>query len=68
MPMASPSSVRATPLSAYLLGLVVVQTALATAVAWLTRQKGAAMLGARLTGAVIAGIGLATLAGQIVPA
>jgi len=58
----------ATPLSAYLLGLVIVQTALATAVAWLVRQKGAAMLGARLTGAVIAGIGLATLAGQIVPA
>lgn len=58
----------AAPLSAYLLGLVIVQTALVTAIAWLIREKGAAMLAARLTGAVIAGIGLATLAGQIVPA
>jgi urease accessory protein len=58
----------ATPLSAYLLGLVIVQTALVTVVAWLIRQKGAAMLAARLTGAVVAGVGLATLAGQIVPA
>jgi urease accessory protein len=58
----------AAPLSAYLLGLVIVQTVLATTVAWLIRRKGAAMLVARLTGAVIAGIGLATLAGQIVPA
>lgn len=57
-----------TPLSAYLLGLVIVQTALVTAIAWLIRQKGAATLAARLTGAVIAGVGLATLAGQIVPA
>jgi urease accessory protein len=58
----------ATPLAAYLLGLVIVQTALVTAVAWLIRQKGAAMLTARLTGAVVAGVGLVTLAGQIVPA
>ena len=35
----------AAPLSAYLLGLVIAQTAPATAIAWLIRQKGAAMLG-----------------------
>ena len=57
-----------TPLTAYLLGLVAVQTALATGVALLMRRHSTAVFNARLTGAVIAGIGLATLAGQIVPA
>jgi urease accessory protein len=58
----------ATPLAAYLLGLVVVQAAVATGIAFLTRSSGAAALMPRLAGATIAGIGLAVLAGQIVPA
>lgn len=56
------------PLWAYLLGVVVVQTVLALGVALLTRHYQMALLGARLTGAAIAGIGLAILAVQTVPA
>jgi len=60
-----------TPLGAYLLGIVIVQSAITTGVALLTRkslaQPLASSLNARLAGAVIAGVGLAVLAGQIVP-
>jgi urease accessory protein len=58
----------ASPLAAYLAGLVVVQAAVATGIALLTRSSGVAALMPRLAGATIAGIGLAVLAGQIVPA
>ncbi len=58
-----------TPLEAYLAGLVIVQTALATGVALLMRRPWMEpVMSARLAGVVIAGIGLAVLAGQIVPA
>lgn len=57
----------ASPLAAYLVGLVIVQGALVTGVAWLARGSAAAALKPRLAGAAIAGIGLAVLAGQLVP-
>lgn len=56
------------PLAAYLVGLVIVQAALATGVALIARRSGASALEPRLAGAAIAGIGLAVLAGQINPA
>ena len=58
----------ASPLAAYLVGLVVVQAVLATAVALIARRSGAAAVEPRLAGAAIAGIGLAILAGQLLPA
>jgi urease accessory protein len=57
-----------TPLAAYLLGLVIIQSALATGVALMARRSSVAAVQPRLAGAVIAGIGLAVLAGQLVPA
>jgi urease accessory protein len=57
-----------TPLEAYLAGLVIVQAAIAVGVALLTRRPLTSSLSPRFAGAVIAGIGLAVLAGQIVPA
>ena len=59
-----------TPLAAYLVGLVVVQSAIAIGIAYAVRARGAdrASLAPRLTGAAIAGIGLAVLAQQVVPA
>lgn len=62
------SGAERTPLWAYLLGLVIVQTLLVTGVALLTRRSWMAALTPRLAGAVIAGVGLAVLAGQIMPA
>ncbi|MGH6866924.1 MAG: HupE/UreJ family protein [Methyloceanibacter sp.] len=58
-----------TPLWAYLLGLVVIQSALAVGVALMTRRSGASVsaIAPRLAGAVVAGIGLAALLGQILP-
>ena len=56
------------PLSAYLAGLVLVQSALAAAVAFLARNSAAEAIKLRLIGAVVAGIGLAVLAGHVVPA
>lgn len=56
------------PLAAYLIGLVAVQGALATAIAWMARRSRAATLNARLAGAAVAGVGLAVLAGQFIPA
>lgn len=57
----------ATPLAAYLAGLVIVQGALVTGIAFFASGNAAAFA-SRLAGATIAGIGLAVLAGQIVPA
>lgn len=56
------------PVWAYLLGLVIVQTAIATCVALVIRRPVTPSLSTRLAGAVIAGIGVATLVGQFVPA
>jgi urease accessory protein len=55
------------PLAAYLLGLVVVQAAIATGIALLARRAGTAAIQPRLAGAAIAGIGIAILAGQLLP-
>lgn len=58
-----------TPLFAYLLGLVVIQSAIALGVAFLWRGSGAKVstLTPRLAGAVVVGVGLAVLIGQLVP-
>jgi urease accessory protein len=58
----------ASPLAAYLLGLVVVQVVIATVVALIARRSSAAATEPRLAGAAIAGIGIAILAGQFLPA
>jgi urease accessory protein len=57
-----------TPLLGYLAGLVVVQATIATVVALLARQVGEGDLRTRLAGAAIAGVGIAVLAGQVLPA
>jgi urease accessory protein len=57
-----------TPLVAYLIGLVAVQSALAIAVAAVTHKRGVSALAPRLAGAAIAGVGLAVLVQQLVPA
>jgi urease accessory protein len=57
-----------TPLLGYLAGLVLIQAAIATGVALLARRDGAASLRTRLAGAAIAGVGIAVLAGQVLPA
>jgi urease accessory protein len=58
-----------TPLLAYLIGLVAIQTALTVGVALLVQWRGMkiADLGARLTGATAGGVGLAVLAAQVIP-
>jgi urease accessory protein len=59
-----------TPLYAYLLGLALIQSAIALAATQLARllgQRAAGMSPLRLVGAGIAGIGLAVLMQQIVP-
>jgi urease accessory protein len=56
-----------TPLVAYLIGLVAVQSALAMTVAAVTRKRDLSALAPRLAGAAIAGIGLAVLMQQFVP-
>jgi len=60
----------ATPLDAYLLGLVAVQTVLIMGVAVVVRRMAASLseLMPRLIGAVIIGIGFTVLIGQLVPA
>jgi urease accessory protein len=59
----------ATPLAAYLVGLAVVQTALAVGIAFATRAVWTASgIGPRLVGAAICGVGLTVLVGQIIPA
>jgi urease accessory protein len=58
----------ATPLAAYLVGLVAVQTALAVGVAFVTRSVWTASgIGPRLVGAAICGVGFTVLVGQIIP-
>jgi urease accessory protein len=57
----------ASPLVAYLVGLIIVQAAVATAVALLARRSNASALEPRLAGAAIAGIGIAILVGQFMP-
>ena len=59
----------ATPLAAYLVGLVVVQTALVVGIAFATRAVWTASgIGPRLVGAAICGVGFTVLVGQIIPA
>jgi len=57
------------PLGAYLLGLVVIQSAIALGIAFLWRGSGAtaSTLAPRLAGAVVIGVGIAALIGQLVP-
>jgi urease accessory protein len=58
------------PLDAYLLGLIVIQIAITVGVALVARRMGARLseLTPRLAGAVIIGVGLTALIGQLVPA
>ncbi len=56
-----------TPLAAYLLGLVVIQSALAIGIAVVTRRVTTEKIGPRLAGAAIAGVGVAVLVQQFVP-
>jgi urease accessory protein len=56
-----------TPLIAYLIGLVVVQTALAVGIAFVARSA-ASGVAPRLIGAAISGVGFTVLVAQIVPA
>lgn len=59
-----------TPLAAYLVGLALVQSAIAIGVAALVARRSwpVTALAPRLAGAVVLGIGLSALAGQLVPA
>jgi urease accessory protein len=56
------------PLAAYLIGLAIIQAVLVTAVAAVARRSRTSALEPRPAGAAIAGIGLAILAGQLLPA
>ncbi|MGH6735397.1 MAG: HupE/UreJ family protein [Methyloceanibacter sp.] len=58
-----------TPLFAYLIGLVVIQSALSVGIAMLWRMSGMTVsaVAPRIAGAVVVGIGLAALLGQIIP-
>jgi urease accessory protein len=58
-----------TPLAAYLVGLVAVQTVLVVGIALTSRAVWtASRLGPRLVGAAICGVGFTVLVGQIIPA
>jgi urease accessory protein len=58
-----------TPLVAYLVGLVAVQTVLVVGIALASRSFWtASRIGPRLTGAAICGVGFTVLVGQIIPA
>ncbi len=58
-----------TPIAAYLVGLVVVQTALALGIAFATRAVWTASgIAPRLVGAAICGVGFTVLVAQIIPA
>jgi len=58
-----------TPLAAYLIGLVAVQTVLVVGIALTSRAVWtASRLGHRLVGAAICGVGFTVLVGQIIPA
>ena len=58
-----------TPLWAYLLGLVAIQSALAIGIALIARRSGAqaSAIAPRLAGAAIVGVGLMALIGQLMP-
>jgi len=57
-----------TPLAAYLVGLVAVQTVLVLAIALATRAVWkVSAIGPRLIGAAVCGVGLTVLVGQIIP-
>jgi len=57
-----------TPLAAYLMGLVAVQTVLVVAIAFATRSAWkVSAIGPRLVGAAICGVGLTVLVAQIIP-
>jgi urease accessory protein len=58
-----------TPLGAYLLGLVIIQSALTVGVAMLWRMSGlnVSAVAPRLAGAAVLGVGLAAVIGQLVP-
>lgn len=58
-----------TPLVAYLIGLVVIQSALSVGAALITRRTGESVsaIAPRLAGAVVAGVGIAALLGQLIP-
>ena len=58
-----------TPLGAYLLGLVVIQSALSLGVALLFRAKhmSVSAIAPRLAGAVVLGVGLTAVIGQLIP-
>jgi urease accessory protein len=59
----------ATPLAAYLVGLVAVQTLIAVGIALASRAAWtASLIAPRLVGAAICGVGLTVLVGQIIPA
>ena len=57
------------PLHAYLLGLIIVQSLLTVGTALFVRRKagGVSAIAPRLAGAVIIGVGLATLIAQLIP-
>jgi urease accessory protein len=55
-----------TPIWAYLAGLFVIQTALTTAIAFITERMTDPVT-PRLAGAVVAGVGLAVLASRVLP-
>lgn len=57
-----------TPLGAYLLGLVIVQSALSVGVAWICRHRDmdVSAIAPRLAGAVVLGIGLTAVIGQLI--
>jgi len=59
-----------TPLAAYLLGLVVIQSALTVGVAMLWRMSGlnVSAIAPRLAGAAVLGVGIAAIIGQLVQA
>jgi urease accessory protein len=58
------------PLGAYLVGLIVIQSALTIGIALIVRRMGARVseLAPRLAGAAVFGVGLAALIGQLIPA
>jgi urease accessory protein len=59
----------ATPIGAYLLGLVVIQGAIVVGIAYAMQKttSATAAIAPRLAGALVAGIGLAVLAQQVLP-
>jgi urease accessory protein len=63
------AAAEATPIGAYLLGLVVIQGAIVTAIAYAMQKTTSATtaIAPRLAGALVAGIGLAVLAQQVLP-